>query len=133
MILVDTSAWVEYDRATGSAVHHILRDTIADGGTSLASTDPVLMEVLAGARDERRASDLRRLLTSFAWVRADPVADFEGAAKLYRQCRSRGLTPRGLIDCMIATIAMRTRVQLLAADRDFDRMARIVPLQVVAW
>ena len=49
MILADTSAWVEYDRATGSPVDIRLTDLIAEDGP-LAVTDPVAMEVLGGAR-----------------------------------------------------------------------------------
>lgn len=30
MILADTSAWIEYDRATGSAVHRRMRQLIAE-------------------------------------------------------------------------------------------------------
>ena len=44
MILADTSAWVEYDRATGSAVDRRLTDLITEGGP-LAVTEPVVMEV----------------------------------------------------------------------------------------
>jgi predicted nucleic acid-binding protein len=89
------------------------------------------MEVLAGAKDEMRHFELERLLKSFQWLSADPVADFTGAAKVYRACRAAGVTPRGLIDCMIASIAIRTGAQLLAADQDFADMARILPLQLV--
>jgi predicted nucleic acid-binding protein len=53
VILADTSAWVEYDRATGSSVDRRLTDLIETGGR-LAVTQPVVMEVLAGARDGRR-------------------------------------------------------------------------------
>ncbi len=130
MILADTSAWVEFDRATGTPIDHSLTEIIRSGGTELACTEPVLMEVLAGARDGRRHDELRRLLVSFAWLPADPSADFEGAAKIYRACRDVGLTPRGLIDCMIATIAIRTGARLLTADRDFTAMATIVPLRL---
>ena len=130
MILADTSAWVEFDRATGSDADKALTGLIADGGTDLAVSEPVLMEVLAGATDGQRHDDLRRLLTSFRWLPADPVADFEGAAKVYRSCRAGGVTPRGLIDCMIASIAIRTGAKLLAADRDFAAMATIVPLHL---
>ena len=130
MILADTSAWVEFDRATGTPIDHSLTEIIQSGGTELACTEPVLMEVLAGARDGRRHDELRRLLVSFAWLPADPSADFEGAAKIYRACRDVGLTPRGLIDCMIATIAIRTGARLLTADRDFTAMATIVPLRL---
>ena len=129
MILVDTSAWVEYDRATGSATDEHLTDLIASG-VDLAATEPVLMEVLAGARDEEAAIQLQRLLTGFRWIPAEAQTDFEAAAYTYRKCRSAGITPRGLIDCMIASIAIRTGSRLLAADADFARMATIVPLRL---
>lgn len=131
MILADTSAWVEYDRATGSALDRTLTSLIAEGGTELAVTEPVLMEVLAGAKSEARHSQLERLLKSFQWLSADPVADFTGAAKAYRACRAGGVTPRGLIDCMIVSIAIRSGAELLAADQDFADMARILPLRLV--
>jgi predicted nucleic acid-binding protein len=131
VILADTSAWVEYDRATGSATDRAMTSLIAEGGTALAVTEPVLMEVLAWAKDDARHSELERLLKSFQWLGADPVADSVGAAKVYRACRTGGVTPRGLIDCMIANIAIRTGAELLAADRDFADMARILPLQLV--
>ena len=129
MILVDTSAWVEYDRATGSATDRRLTELIRSDG-DLASTEPVLMEVLAGARDDERAVELRRLLTSFGWIPAEAQTDFEAAATVYRACRREGLTPSGLIDCMIASIAMRSNASILAADADFDRFARILPLEL---
>ncbi len=130
MILADTSAWVEFDRATGSAIDVALRTAMA--GDELAVTEPVLMEMLAGAKDEKRAHDLRELLTSFGWLATDPVADFEGAARIYRQCRAAGFTPRGLVDCMLACIAIRNGAELLTTDRDFERMAGIVPLRLAA-
>jgi len=130
VILADTSAWVEYDRATGSGADTTLTELIRCGGDDLVVTEPVLMEVLAGAVDETRSRQLRRLLTSFGWVPVDSVADFEGASKIYRNCRSAGITPRGLIDCMIANIAIRGGHQLLTADRDFAAMATVVPLRL---
>lgn len=134
MILVDSSAWVEFDRGTGSPVDHRLAALIAGGGAETSNavgvTEPVLMEVLAGARDARRHDDLRRLLTSFVWLPADAVTDFEAAARIYRSCRAAGITPRGLIDCMIAAIALRSGARLLAADRDFEQIATVVPLQL---
>ena len=127
MILVDTSAWVEYDRATGSDTDQRLAELISTGG-DIAVTEPVLMEVLAGAMDERRATELRRLLTSFGWIAAEAQTDFEGAARVYRACRREGVTPSGLIDCMIASIALRSGSAVLAADADFERMSRVIPL-----
>lgn len=131
MILVETSAWVEFDRATGSTVDQVLTDLIASGA-DIAVTEPVLMEVLAGARDEATSDRLRRLLTSFEWIAADAGSDFEGAARVHRSCREAGVTPRGLIDCMIASIALRTGASLLTADADFAAMASVLPLSLDA-
>jgi len=70
MILADTSAWVEYDRATGSQVDERLVELIATDGP-LAVTEPVIMEVLAGARSDAREDQLRRLLLRAALLVQD--------------------------------------------------------------
>lgn len=125
MILADTSAWVEYDRATGSAVDRRLTELIADE-QPLAVTEPVVMEVLAGARSDAREADLRRLLLRFARLHFDQASDFDAAARIYRRCRTVGITPRGLIDCMIAAVAWRRGATLLAFDADLARVAGVV-------
>lgn len=129
MILADTSAWVEYDRATDSPADARLSELIATSD-EIAVTEPVVMEVLAGARDEERASDLRRLLLRFHLLRFDSVVDFEGAALIYRRCRRSGVTPRGMVDCMVATVALRTGAALLAHDVDMSRIADIVGIEL---
>jgi predicted nucleic acid-binding protein len=125
LILVDSSAWVEYDRATGSAVDRRVSSLVRDDG-EIAVTEPIVMEVTAGARDDRREQDLRRLLTRFALLRFDPVIDFDGATRIYRACRRAGVTPRGMLDCMIASVAARHGASVLALDVDFARMAGVV-------
>ena len=55
----------------------------------------------------------------------DAAADFDGAVRVYRRCRQAGITPRGLIDCMIAAVAWRERAAILARDVDLDRVARV--------
>lgn len=125
MIVADTSAWIEYDRATGSAVDVRVTELVAGNGP-LAVTEPVLMEVLAGARTDRRETDLRRLLLRFEMLRVDATADFEGAARIYRRCRRAGVTPRGMIDCMIVAVAWRHGAALLARDGDISRVAGVV-------
>jgi predicted nucleic acid-binding protein len=127
VILTDTSAWVEFDRATGSAVDIRVRQLIETEGP-LAVTEPVLMEVLAGARDGQGEQRLRRLMMSFSLLTFDPVADFEGAATVYRRCRADGVTPRGLLDCMIAAVAWRRGASLLSHDVDMDRVASVIGL-----
>jgi predicted nucleic acid-binding protein len=125
VILADTSAWVEYDRATGSAVDRRLTDVIRAQGP-LAVTEPVIMEVTAGARTDEREADLRRLLLRFELLHFDTAADFDAAVRIYRNCRRAGITPRGLVDCMIASVASRHDATILAHDLDLDRVAKVV-------
>ncbi len=127
MILADTSAWVEYDRATGSSVDRRITELISDD-VSLAVTEPVIMEVMAGARNDEREIDLRRLLLRFPLLGFDAAIDFETATKIYRQCRRAGITPRGMVDCMIASVAHRHGASLLTADADLSRVAKVVEI-----
>jgi predicted nucleic acid-binding protein len=129
VILADTSAWVEYDRATGSPADRRLEALIESDGP-VAVTQPVVMEVLAGARDDRRETDLRRLLLRFELLSFDAVSDFDGAVRIYRRCRTAGVTPRGMLDCMIASVAWRRNATLLAHDADMDRVARVVGIEL---
>lgn len=129
MILVDTSAWVEYDRATGSSADRRLTDLIAGDGP-VAVTEPVIMEVVAGARTDEREVDLRRLLGRFRLLRFDAVVDFDAAARIYRACRRVGVTPRGMVDCMIVSVARRHGAALLTIDVDVTRVAAIVGLEI---
>lgn len=131
MILVDSSAWVEFLRATGSRAHLQLRSAL-QGGDTLACTDPIAMEILAGARNEADGDRLRRLLYGLEFLAVEGPADYESAAELYRICRSGGETPRKLTDCLIAAVAIRNDAELLCEDADFLALGRHVPLRLAA-
>ena len=126
MILIDTSAWIEFLRDTGSTVCNLVDELLSE---EIAVCDVVRMEVLAGARDDSHLSSLRRLL-----ARAETIptltTDYEDAAVLYRQCRRRGETVRKLVDCLIAASAIREGAPVLHSDTDFEVLARHTDLQV---
>lgn len=128
MIVVDTSAWVEYLRGTGSAVHRAVRELIARD-TALAVPDVVRLELLAGAADPA-VPDLLRLLARFDALPAASPADHELAASLYRAARRSGRTVRSLVDCLIAAAALRIDAEVLALDRDYDLLASISELRL---
>lgn len=123
MILIDTSAWIEYLRATGTQAHLSVRSLLAEGAP-LATSEVVVMEVLAGARDETHRRALRRLFLRCELLPLSGLADYETAADLYRTCRRAGETLRALTDCLIAVPAIRSGAAILHADRDFDAIAR---------
>lgn len=131
MILVDSSAWIEFLRATGSPVNLRLRSALQQG-QDLASTDVIVMEILAGARDDPDRDRLRRLLYGSEFLAVEGPADYEHAAELYRACRAGGETPRKLSDCLIAAVAIRNDAALLCEDSDFLTIARHSPLRLAA-
>jgi predicted nucleic acid-binding protein len=120
VILIDSSAWIEFLRDTGSPTCLRVDELL---GTDIAVCEPVRMEILAGARDDPQLSDLRRLLARATLLATESI-DYEEAAALYRSCRRQGETPRKLIDCLIAAIAIRVSVPILHTDADFDVLSR---------
>ena len=126
MILIDTSAWIEFLRDTGSVTCNRV-EALLEG--EVAICDAVWMEVLAGARDEQHLRSLQRFLARAVVLSTIP-ADYDRAAALYRQCRRKGNTVRKLLDCLISAVAIRTGVPVLHNDVDFDILARHTELRI---
>lgn len=128
MALIDTSAWVEYLRATGSDADRLTEALLEDGAFT---TDVVVAEVLMGARSDRHAQELRGMLNRCHFVPARPLFDFEHAAEIYRACRRGGFTPRSLTGCLVAAVAIDRGLPLLHHDQDFVGIAAHTPLALV--
>ena len=125
-VLVDSSAWIEFLRDTRSPacleVDRLLSRPIA-------VTDPVVMEVLAGARDEQHGRSLAGLLGRAVLIPTIST-DYVAAASIHRSCRTQGEAVRRLVDCLIAAVAIRTGHALLHQDTDFDAIARHTSLRL---
>jgi hypothetical protein len=128
-VLVDSSVWIAYLRDSGGPELELLEQLI--GEQRAATTDVVLLEVLAGTTDEERAARLRRFLAGAELLRQQSPVDAEHAAALYRACRRAGETPRSLNDCLVAAVALRHGVPVLHRDRDFTVLAAHTDLRMV--
>ena len=128
-VLVDSSVWIAFLRDSGGPEVDLLEQLIDE--RRAATTDVVLLEVLAGTTDEERAARLRRFLAGAELLRQESPADAEQAAALYRACRRAGETPRSLNDCLIAAVALRHDVPVLHRDRDFILLAQHTDLRLV--
>jgi predicted nucleic acid-binding protein len=126
LILIDTSAWIEFLRDTQSPVCERVDALLA---SQIATCDAVRMEVLAGARDQEHLEQLRRLLARATLLPTESI-DFDAAAAVYRSCRSQGKTVRKLIDCLIAAVAIRANVAVLHTDQDFTAIASATDLRI---
>lgn len=129
MILVDTSAWIELLRGTGHPAHLTLKHHLASG-SPIATTEVVVMELLAGVSQKREHDRLRQRILALPQLHLRGMPDFEAAADLYRRCRRRGDTVRKLIDCLIAAVAIREGATVLHNDRDFDVLGRHTRLRI---
>ncbi|OBI45637.1 ribonuclease [Mycobacterium kyorinense] len=128
MILVDTSAWIEYLRATGSAAAIEVRRLLSDEANQVAMCEPIAMEILAGAIDDGRHAKLEQLVNGLPSLTVDGAVDFRVAAGIYRAARRAGQTIRSLNDCLIAAIAIRHGACMVHRDADFDVIAGITDL-----
>ena len=131
MILVDTSAWIEYLRGTGSAANVRVRALLLSD-QAVATTEAVVMELRAGGRNDVERRRIQEVVDGCELLPVGGLDDFEHAADLYRSCRERGETVRALVDCLIGAVAIRNNVPVLHDDADFDVLARHTAVRVSA-
>jgi predicted nucleic acid-binding protein len=130
LIVVDTSAWVEFLRRTESRVDlHLTR--LLGERAEVAVTEVVVLELLAGANQPARRDRVQEMLLGLPVLQLGGLAGYERAAEIYRECRSAGSTVRTLLDCLVAVPAIEADAAVLHADRDFDVLARHTALRVV--
>jgi predicted nucleic acid-binding protein len=130
VILVDTSVWVDYLRGRRTTATDLLRAAIGRG-EELAITEPIAMELMAGADTPARVVALERLTTGLPVLGVEPALDFHAAAGMYLLARQSGRTVRSLVDCLVAAVAIRRDVVLLHDDRDYESLAAVTTLSTL--
>ena len=127
MVLVDSSAWIEFLRDTGSPVCKAVDKALEQ---PIATCDAIRMEILAGARSEKHLQQLRGLLARATIIRTE-ASDFDNAAALFRQCRVSGGSVRKLMDCLIGVAALKANSPILHNDADFDVLSKHTDVRVL--
>ena len=129
MILIDSSAFIEFLNRTGSPCDLVIDKLIRDD-TDCAIADVVLTELLQGIKNDREFRSVRDSLLNFPILSLKGITSYVQAAELYRRCRQNGLTIRSTVDLLIAQIAMDHDAELLHNDRDFVAIASVSPLKL---
>jgi len=129
MIIVDTSTWIDFFRGNERASALYLRRLLGASGP-VALTEPVIMELLAGCRDDPEVAATRRRLLGLPLLRVGGLETYERAAAVERACARSGEPVRDGMDCLIAAVAIGQDATLLHADRDFDTIARHTELRI---
>jgi len=129
MTLVDTSVWIDFLAARNTVQAGALESFI-DQRVDLCLCGVILTEVLQGIRDDKQHKQTESVLSSLIYLPMDQ-STFLLAANIYRTLRSRGITIRNSVDCMIAAVCIEHKADLLHNDKDFDYIADVFGLQVV--
>jgi predicted nucleic acid-binding protein len=123
--LIDSAVWIDFFREADTPARRAV-EQLAQRPTEIAITQPVLLEVLAGA-SPLAVHRIQRVLGSFLVLDVDVTIDFHQALELYRAVRRTGYTVRSLFDCLIASVAIRRGAEVVHKDVDFDRIAAVAP------
>jgi predicted nucleic acid-binding protein len=129
VIVVDTTVWIDFLEARGTAFDRHLAALIQDDAP-ISLVEIVYAEVLQGIRDDEVFQQIRMSLRAHPILRPQGLHTFETAANLYRAARRRGLTIRRSVDCLIAATCLESGAEIYHNDRDFDALARVSDLMI---
>lgn len=126
--IVDTSVWVDYfnaviDERTDSTERFIDHNQIL-------MLPVIIQEVLQGVKNQTLFILIKYVFLSQQYVLYDQMEMAVGAASLYRNLKSKGITIRKPNDCLIAAICIKYNIELLHKDKDFDNIAKHSSLRI---
>lgn len=129
MILIDTSAFIEFLNHTGSLFDKEIEYLISND-EDLAIANITITEILQGIKDDKEFNEIKNSLMTFPIYSLKGADSYIAAAKLYRMCRKKGLTVRSIIDLLIAQIATEHNLILLHNDNDFENIASLSGVKI---
>ena len=131
MIIVDTSVVINLlrERSTAAAERFV---QIEREDTPFHIPAICCQEILQGAKNEHDWEFLHsNISTQRVLVPEDPLQTHIAAARIFFECKCKGMTVRSTVDCIIAQMALENDADLLHDDEDFNRIARIRPLRTL--
>ena len=129
MVIVDTSAWIEY---LGGGVPAIVNKVDLCLDQDLVGIgDLIYCEVMQGIRSPRERREVSGLLLSLPQFDMVGFTMAEKSASNYRLLRSKGVTVRKTIDVLIGTFCVEHGLPIIHHDSDFDLMAKHIGLDII--
>jgi len=122
MILVDTSVLIAFFKGEKNESAQKFRKVL-DKKIPFGINAFIYQEILQGAKSEKEYELLKHYLVNRRFYHPKhPIDSFEKAARIYFDCRKKGITIRSTIDCVIAQTAIEYDLLLLHNDKDFEAM-----------
>jgi hypothetical protein len=129
MVIVDTSAWIEYLR--GGLPRVVNKVDLCLEQDLVGIGDLVYCEVMQGIRSPRERREVSTLLLSLPQFDMVGFSMAEKSAANYHLLRSKGVTVGKTIDVLIGTFCAEHGLQLIHHDSDFDLMAKHIGLDII--
>ena len=131
-LLVDTSVWsLAFRRDRPPDVPEVAAlSTALAGAEDVLATGIIQLELLHGFVPARVQQTLEERFAAMTLVEPRRE-DYVAAARLGRTCREAGIQ-LGIVDSLLAQLAIAHDLTLLTTDRDFTHAARHIPLRVWA-
>jgi predicted nucleic acid-binding protein len=133
IVLVDTPVWSLALRRCPEHLSGLERnltktfaELIREGRAQLLG--PIRQELLSGIREDAQFKKLRAYLRAFDEPALE-VADYEEAARMNNQCRTRGIAGSA-IDFLICAAAHRRGWVIFTTDQDFQNYAPVLGLRL---
>ncbi len=133
MVLVDTPVWSlalrrspEHLSESQQGLADLLTDLIREGRAQMVG--PIRQELLSGIREDAQFKKVCEYLRAFREPSLE-AEDYEDAARMNNQCRSRGIAGSP-VDFLICAAAHRRGWTILTTDRDFQNYASVLPLRL---
>jgi len=129
MIVVDTSAWIDYFRGIVAPHTDILDAELQKNRIIIG--DLIIAEFLQGFRNRKEYMQARKLIETLEYRDLAGKAIALKTADNFRLLRSKGITIRKTIDVIIATFCIENKFRLIHNDQDFDPMEKYLGLKVM--
>jgi len=125
MVLVDTSVFIAYFKQSESVPCRKMRHLI-ENDLPYGICNYVYQELLQGALNKNEFDLLKDYLEPLPFFDLKyGRQSYESAARLYFDCRRKGITVRSSIDLIIAEIAIENGLYLLHDDKDYMMISEV--------
>ncbi len=127
--LVDSSVWIDFFNGRPSPEALYFKRELRSQPFLVG--DLILTEVLQGFRHNKEYDTARDAMLKFQVVSLAGERRAIQSAQNYRWLRSKGVTIRSTIDCLIATYCIAHNHTLLHSDRDYTHFEEHLGLKIV--
>ena len=128
MILIDSSAWIEYIKGNPRAA--FMRELIVSGK---ACVNEIILAELVPVLTHRGQKHIAGLLESAEIMPLNII--WKDIIEMQISCLSHGINNVGIPDLIIAQNAVRNGIELLTFDRHFQLLSQVTDLRLypVSW